>query len=92
MATPLGRADSDSFMEMRETFEIKLIGIESGGGNDLNRNLITNTNFSLEVMLPISAVLHLERTTLCRLMVRKSGLIINPDDSVISKAHLVWIS
>jgi archaellin len=58
VATPLGRADSDSFMEIGETFEIKLIGIESGGANGL-----TNTTFSLEVIPPVGAVLHLERTT-----------------------------
>jgi archaellin len=63
VATPLGRADSDSFMEMGETFEIKLIGIESGGANGLTSNLITNTTFSLEVIPPVGAVLHLERTT-----------------------------
>ena len=63
MATPLGRADSDSFMEMGLTFEIKLIGIESGGANGLTSNLITNTTFSLEVIPSVGAVLHLERTT-----------------------------
>ena len=61
VATPLGRADS--FIEMGLTFEIKLIGIESGGANGLTSNLITNTTFSLEVIPSVGAVLHLERTT-----------------------------
>lgn len=63
LSTPLGNADTDTFLEMGETFEIKLVGIESGGANGLTNNLTANTTFILEVIPPLGAALYIERST-----------------------------
>ena len=61
--TPVGNADSDTFLEQGELYEIKLVGIQVGGTNPLGTNLGVNTTFSLEVIPPTGAVLFIERTT-----------------------------
>ncbi len=61
--TGIGTADTDSFLEAGETYEIKLTGIESGGTNGLTTSLGTNTTFSLEVIPPTGAILFIERVT-----------------------------
>lgn len=61
--TGIGLADSDTFLERGETYELKLNGIEVGGANALTTNLSTNQTFSLEVIPPTGAILFIERTT-----------------------------
>jgi flagellin FlaB len=61
--TPLGLADSDTFLERGETFEIRLNGIEFGGTNGMPNNLAANTTFRIELVPPLGAILHIERTT-----------------------------
>jgi flagellin FlaB len=62
--TGIGLADTDTFLERGETYEIKLVGLESGsGGSPLGTNLSTSTTFSLEVIPPTGAILFIERTT-----------------------------
>ena len=61
--TGIGTADSDSFLEAGETYEIKLVGIENGGTNGLTTSLGVNTTFSLEVIPPTGAILFIERVT-----------------------------
>ena len=59
-ATGLGNADSDALVEPTEIYRISITGLNTGG-TDLN--LSTDTVFTLEVVPPKGAVLHLERTT-----------------------------
>ncbi len=64
--TAVGNADSDTFLEQGEIYEIKLEGLEqacSGTCNKLTTDLGVNTTFSLEVIPPTGAVLFIERTT-----------------------------
>jgi flagellin FlaB len=61
--TAVGNADSDTFLEQGEIYELKMTGIESGGANGLTNNLGTNTTFTLEVIPPTGAILFIQRTT-----------------------------
>ena len=62
--TGIGNADSDTFLEQGETYEIKILGMEVGSGlNPLDSNLGVNTTFTLEVIPPTGAVLYIQRTT-----------------------------
>ncbi len=64
--TALGDADSDKLLERNETYELKLIDLETGtgsGNNTLKSTLGINTTFQLEVIPPKGAVLFIERTT-----------------------------
>ena len=51
--------DNDTLLEAGELFEIKLLNLDSV----LTANLGTNTNFTLEVIPPVGAVLFISRTT-----------------------------
>ena len=51
--------DSDTLLERGELFEIKLLNLDSL----LTTNLGTNTNFTIEVIPPLGAVLFISRTT-----------------------------
>ncbi len=65
-ASSLGSADSDKLLERNETYELKLIDLETGlgTGNDTLTNLLqTNQTFQIEVIPPKGAVLFIERTT-----------------------------
>ena len=55
--TGLGNADTDKLVETSEIYEIKLTGLDS----KLNPDLTTSDAFTLEVIPPQSAVLHIER-------------------------------
>ena len=64
--TALGDADSDLLLERTETYEIKLIDLETGlgtGGDTLTNLLGINTTFQMEIIPPKGAVLFIERTT-----------------------------
>ncbi len=64
--TALGGADSDKLLERNETYEIKLIDLETGtgpGDNTLTNILGIDTTFQLEVIPPKGAVLFIERDT-----------------------------
>jgi len=62
--TGIGLADSDTFLERGETYEIALANLDVGGtDNDLTTDLSTSTTFSLEVIPPTGAILFIERTT-----------------------------
>jgi len=62
--TGIGLADTDSFLERGETYEVKLNRLEVGsGGSPLTTDLSTSTTFSLEVIPPTGAILFIERTT-----------------------------
>ncbi len=64
--TGVGLADSDTFLEQGEVYELKLSGLENactGTCNKLDTDLGVNTTFSLEVIPPTGAVLFIERTT-----------------------------
>ena len=64
-STGLGDADEDKLLERGETYEIKLLNLDTlGSGNDnLTNKLGSNTTFSLEIIPPRGAVLFIERTT-----------------------------
>lgn len=51
--------DSDKLLERGEIFEIKLLNLDSV----LTTNLGTNTDFIVELIPPVAAVLHIGRTT-----------------------------
>ena len=57
--TPVGGADSDQFVEEGEVYEIALKNLASTGDLDLS----TSTSFTLEIVRPQGAVLHVQRTT-----------------------------
>lgn len=64
--TAMGAADSDKLLERNETYELKLIDLDTGagpGGDTLTNTLGINTTFQLEVIPPKGAVLFIERTT-----------------------------
>ena len=61
--TGIGSADSDTFLERGEVYEIKISGIEVGGANPLTTNLGVNTTFTLEVIPPTGAILYIQRVT-----------------------------
>ena len=64
--TAMGSADSDKLLERNETYELKLIDLETGtgpGGDTLTTTLGIDTTFRLEVIPPKGAVLFIERTT-----------------------------
>tara|TARA_B100000315_G_scaffold225569_1_gene231921 strand:- start:306 stop:725 length:420 start_codon:yes stop_codon:yes gene_type:complete len=64
--TALGNADTDKLLERNEVYEIQLIDLETGTGTDrdtLTNPLVTNRTFSIEVIPPSGAVLHIQRTT-----------------------------
>ncbi len=65
--TGLGDADADKLLERNETYEIKLINLETGThdtNDDTLKNLLgTDTTFQLEIIPPKGAVLFIERTT-----------------------------
>lgn len=64
--TAMGAADTDKLLERNETYELKLIDLETGtgpGGDTLTNTLGINTTFQLEVIPPKGAVLFIERTT-----------------------------
>ena len=61
--TGIGSADSDTFLERGELYEIKISGIEVGGANPLTTNLGVNTTFTLEVIPPTGAILYIQRVT-----------------------------
>ena len=64
----IGSADSDTFLERGEVYEIKISGMEVGctpgvGCNPLGTNLGVNTTFTLEVIPPTGAILYIQRVT-----------------------------
>lgn len=64
--TALGASDSDKLLERNETYEIKLIDLETGtgpGDDTLTTTLGIDTTFQLEVIPPKGAVLFIERNT-----------------------------
>ena len=65
--TPIGSADSDKLLELKEIYQIDIINLhitgDSTSKNDLLNTLGTNTTFSLEIIPPRGAVLFIERTT-----------------------------
>ncbi len=58
-STGLGGADSDSLVELGESYKIFISGLRT----KLNPNLGTDTNFIIEVKPPKGAVIHLNRRT-----------------------------
>lgn len=63
--TGIGNADSDSFLEQGEVYELKISGMNStgSGANALTNDLGVNTTFTLEVIPPTGAILFIQRTT-----------------------------
>ena len=64
--TALGATDSDKLLESNETYEIKLIDLETGtglGADTLTTALGIDTTFQLEVIPPKGAVMFIERNT-----------------------------
>ena len=64
--TGIGSADSDTFLERGEVYEIKISGMEqacSGTCNKLTSDLTVNTTFTLEVIPPTGAILYIQRVT-----------------------------
>ena len=57
--TPLGDADSDNLLEPGEMYELALLNMET----NLATNLTNSATFTIEVMPPKGAVLHIERST-----------------------------
>ena len=57
--TPMGNADADNLVEGGEIIEISISGLETA----LTTNLGTSTTFSIQVLPPQGATLHIERTT-----------------------------
>ena len=57
--TPMGNADADNLVEGGEILEISISGLETA----LTTNLGTSTTFSIQVLPPQGATLHIERTT-----------------------------
>ena len=65
--TPIGSADSDKLLELKEIYQIDIISLNITGDSTSKNNLLntlgTNTTFSLEIIPPRGAVLFIERTT-----------------------------
>ena len=65
--TPIGSADSDKLLELKEIYQIDIINLHITGDSTSKNNLLntlgTNTTFSLEIIPPRGAVLFIERTT-----------------------------
>ena len=64
--TGIGSADSDTFLERGELYEIKISGMENactGTCNKLATDLGVNTTFTLEVIPPTGAILYIQRVT-----------------------------
>ena len=64
----LGNADGDDLLEDQERFQITIGSdtVSSAGGNLINAldpDLNTKTQFNLEILTPVGAVLQIERTT-----------------------------
>ena len=64
--TGIGSADSDTFLERGEVYEIKISGMENACTvtcNKLTTDLGVNTTFTLEVIPPTGAILYIQRVT-----------------------------
>ncbi len=61
-ASDNGSGDGDSLLERGEVFEIRIINMNNATG-DIDTNLGTDTEFTLEVIPPRGAVLFIQRTT-----------------------------
>ena len=65
--TPIGSADTDKLLELKEIYQIDIINLNVTGSSTSKNNLLntlgTNTTFSLEIIPPRGAVLFIERTT-----------------------------
>ena len=66
--TKLGNADSDDLLESNERFQINIGSdtVNANGGNlidALTTDLSVKTQFTLEILTPVGAILQVERTT-----------------------------
>ena len=60
--TDMGTGDGDNMLERGEVFEIKIINMNNTTG-DIDLDLATDTEFTLEVIPPKGAVLYIQRVT-----------------------------